>query len=203
MPPFRWNAAARRYVDARGRFVSDAEVRKALEGALANAQWRGRNLSQQLRAGEVSLADWQQGMRRIIKQVHLYSAAVAAGGWAQMTYTDFGNLGPVIRFHYGRLQAFAQAIEAGYPLMGRFMSRVELYLLAGRGSYWMQAAKLAKGQGMTHERNVLHPADHCAECVTQTGLGWVPIGTLVPVGARTCLSRCKCTIEYSNLGARE
>lgn len=195
-PLYRWNERAGRYVDERNRFVGQAEVRRALEQALLNAQRRGRSLSAQLRSGLVALPEWQQGMRRLIKQVHLYSAAVAAGGWQHMTYTDFGNLGPVVRFHYGKLQQFAEAIAAGLPLDGRFTQRVELYLLAGNNSYWMQEGKRQQQAGATEERNLLHPADHCPDCLAETARSWQPIGALRPVGQRRCLSRCRCTLEY-------
>lgn len=195
-PTYRWNPRAGRYTDGRGRFVPQRDVRNALEQALGSARERGRSLAQQLRGGYVSLGEWEQGMRQVIKQVHLYSAAVAAGGWAQMTYTDFGLLGPVIRFHYGKLGLFAAAIAKGSPLDGAFLQRVELYLLAGRASYWLQEGKRQRQGGATEEKNTLHPADHCTGCLREAARGWVPIGELVPVGDRRCLARCRCTIEY-------
>lgn len=52
-------------------------------------------------------------------------------------------------------------------------------------------------RGYRYERNMLHATEHCAVCVEQTGRGWVPIGTLVPIGSRTCRSNDRCTLSYA------
>lgn len=198
-PRFLWNASAGRYIDSRGRFVPRRDVLASLEAALRAAKERMRSLSTRLVSGEVALSQWQQGMRVAIKDVHLYSAAAAAGGWAQMKAEDFGKLGPEIRFHYDRLQLFARAIQLGNRLDGEFFQRVELYVLAGRVSYWKQNDVTQRAVGRTEERNVLHPADHCkggGSCVQESAREWVPIGSLIPIGERLCRARCRCTKEY-------
>lgn len=55
----------------------------------------------------------------------------------------------------------------------------------------------------TEERSILDPASsaHCHDsdlpgCVEQAALGWQPIGTLVPVGLRTCGTRDRCSTIY-------
>lgn len=199
MPPsqqFTWNLEAQRFVDSRGRFVSRERAVDALDAALDKAKLRGRVLATQLQAGKVSLQEWEEGMRQVVKEVHLYSAAVARGGWAQMSYTDFGNVGPTLRFQYQKLNAFAAEIAAGYPLDGRFLQRTDLYLLSGRTSFHKQDEVVQREAGKREERNLLRARDYCHGCLAESGRGWVPIGSLVPVGQRTCLSRCKCFVEY-------
>jgi hypothetical protein len=52
------------------------------------------------------------------------------------------------------------------------------------------------------ERNVLGAADrHCAQCVECSDRGWVVIGTLPQPGSRTCMSNCKCRMEYRTMPA--
>lgn len=46
------------------------------------------------------------------------------------------------------------------------------------------------------ERNLLGIADHCAGCIIETKRGWVPYGTLIPLGQRDCKAGCRCTIIY-------
>lgn len=194
---YTWNEQAVRYVDNRtGRFVSRSDVMGSLDAALESAKGRGRALSEQLRAGQLSLQDWETGMRQTVKEVHLYSAAAARGGWAQMSYADFGNVGPAMRFQYERLHNFGAQIAAGLPLDGHFMQRTELYMLSGRSSYHKQDTVVQREAGMTEERNILNPADHCDGCVGESARSWVPLGKLVPPGNRLCLSRCKCQVEY-------
>jgi hypothetical protein len=196
-PEYTWDAKLARYRNSAGRIVPRADVVGALERALDVAKGRARDLGASLRAGNISLAAWQQGMRVAIKDVHLYSAAVARGGWAQMTSEDFGYVGPRVRFHYGKLQAWAEQLQAGAaPLDGRFTTRTELYLLAGRGSFDDQDLRQQQEIGMQYERNILHAADHCFGCLEQSDRGWVPIGQLVRPGQRECMSRCRCTVAY-------
>lgn len=45
------------------------------------------------------------------------------------------------------------------------------------------------------EETVLHASENCAQCVGLSGLGWVDVGSLPPIGSRRCLSRCRCTIS--------
>ncbi len=39
---------------------------------------------------------------------------------------------------------------------------------------------------------------NCNECPPDAALGWVPIGTLRPIGARECEGRCLCHFEYTD-----
>lgn len=203
MNPFRWNPRAGRYVRANGRFVPNREVRHAIDVALDRTTRRIESLALDLRNGKVSLADWQRGMAREIKNVHIYSGAAARGGWAQLTQGDYGRIGRTLRDEYGYLDRFAQNIHSGrQPLDGRFVQRTRLYAQAGRRTYELQRERTMGEVGMTEQKNVLHAADHCDECVAETLLGWQPIGTLVPVGQRQCLSQCRCTMAYRG-GVRE
>lgn len=196
-PEYTWNARTGRYVDARGRFVSRDSVQRSLQQAIANTRAKAQALTARLRSGDASLVEWEQGMRRLVKNVHLYSAANARGGWAQMTAEDWGHVGPTVRFHYGKLHQFAQQLGAGLVMDGRVTSRVDMYMLAGRSSYDDQDFRLQRDKlGRTEERNVLVAAEHCAGCVEQSARLWVSIGTLTRPGTRDCLSRCRCWVEY-------
>ena len=195
-PEYTWDRRLARYRGAGGRLVGRAEVMRALDHALAGTGERARALGQRLRSGQVGLPEWQQGMLAAIKDAHLYSAALARGGWAQMSSEDWGYVGPRVRFHYGKLQQWAEQLEAGTaPLDGRFTARSEMYFLSARGSWDDQDMRQQQAIGMTEEANVPH-GENCPDCQEQTAMGWVPIGTLARPGQRACLSRCRCTVRY-------
>lgn len=193
---YRWNEASGRYITANGRFVPQASVRRALDGALQRAQTRFVGIANDLRESRISLTEWERRMREAVKDVHLYSAAAARGGWAQMSAADFGRVGRIVRDQYTFLNRFAADIASGAPLDGRFLQRVELYAQSGRRTFHLTERFLARARGMTEERSVLHPAEHCAVCVAEAARGWVPIGQLIPIGERTCLSRDQCSLEF-------
>lgn len=198
LPPsrYRWSERANRYIDANGRFVSRAFVRAEIDLALEAAQLRLAALAESLRVGGISLDAWIIEMRRAIKQVHLYSAAAARGGWAQMSQADYGRVGTLVREQYGYLENFANEIVDGLILDGRFLRRVALYGSAGRRTFHRVEQLEMQLRAMDEERSVLNPADHCEECIAEAAKGWVPLGTVIPIGERTCLTNCKCDMDY-------
>jgi hypothetical protein len=200
--PYRWRASAGRYVDPlTGRFVAQTTVRRWLDDALAAEQRRMQRAARAYRASAQTLSEldaFERAMREGIKNTHLMAAMSANGGAAQMTAADYGRVGRIVRFHYEKLEAWMQRIADGTaPLDGRFVVYAALYAGAARGTHYTFAGRVAATAGMTWEENLLGATDQsCAECLTQTDMGQVPIGTLVPVGQRTCLGNCECTIVY-------
>lgn len=196
MPDYRYNEAAGRYTNGRGQFVPAARVRATLDQTLATTAKRATALGDALQAGRISVATWNIEMRALIKGAHLYSGALAKGGWAQMTQADYGRIGQIVRKQYSYLEAFTRQIEKGLPLDGRFLRRVTMYVQAGRQTFHAVQRTLMRARGMTEERNRLGIAEHCDGCLQETARGWVPIGDLAPIGTRDCLAHCKCDVEY-------
>jgi hypothetical protein len=195
---FTYDPRAGRYrYKSSGRFVSRTVIRDALDAALESRRNRMRLLSEQLVNGEISTFRWYREMRRAIKDVHIYSAALAEGGWDRFRPEQWGRVGALIRDEYRYLARFRAQIASGQQLLdGSFLARVELYLEAGRSTHHVFEREVMIEIGMAEERNVLQPADHCSECVELTERGWVPIGELPPIGKRICKSRCRCYVEY-------
>lgn len=198
-PPsrYRWNARAGRYLDTRtGRFVSWQTIRRELDDALEATKRRMVSAGEQLRAGSISLEDWFVATRRLVKQVHLYSAAAAKGGWAQLSQADYGRVGAIVRDQYEFLLRFAEQIATQTPLDGRFLARVKLYADAGRATFHRTEREEMAVRQFTEERSMLHPADHCGGCVAEAAKDWQPIGSITPIGERECKGNCRCTMEY-------
>ena len=202
MPPrggFTYDPRSARYRDARGRFVAPAQVRAWLDVALDNAADRIDALASQLRRGEIDLISWQVRMAREVKNVQLYSAAMAKGGWAQLSNADLGRVGQAVRAQLEYLNNFANEIRSGRQrLNGTINSRAELYVHAGRGLYERTRRAELVLRGYDRERSLRHSGDSCAGCIEAEALGWQPIGVIVPIGARQCLSRCRCTFQFEN-----
>lgn len=199
MNPFVWDPSVGQYRYPNGRFVARKDVRDAIDKALQAEAHKTQTIGIQLRNGTITLSSWRQGMRDIARNVHLFSAALAKGGSAQMTQADFGRVGQVLRHEYRFLDKFAVAVSQGYPLDGRFFDRALMYAQAGRDTYHIVERAVMKDAGFVYESNVLTPAEHCTGedgCIAQTARGRVPIGELIPIGRRTCLRKCKCYLAY-------
>lgn len=177
--------------------IADSIVRQVLDVALEKAAARAQQVSSRYRLGELSLSEWDREMRAVIKDTQLYSAALAKGGWEQIGSSDIKAVEDKVAQQYGRLAAFRSDVAGGaQPTDGRFLQRAKMYAQASRGTFEAVRQDDEISLGRTEERNVLHPADHCAECVAETARGWSPIGSLTLVGERVCLVNCKCTVEY-------
>lgn len=199
VPEFRWNAAANRYIASNGQFVKVERIRGALDAFITGTVDAIETASNKLIAGEISLAQWQGEMMLHIKNANLAGGALEGGGWFNLSQADFGRMGQKIRGEYEYLRNFANQIESGaQPLNGRLTSRARLYGEQGRATYYEFGAIHAKEDGFKEERSFLTPSESCSECVGEAGKNWVPIGTLIPIGKRECLSNCNCYMQYRN-----
>lgn len=198
-PASRWTwehrAGRFRHVDS-GRFLPTSVVRAQVDAAVGDSAQTMRGLTQQLRDGRLTVAEWQQQMAQNVQVAHLSAATAAKGGWEQMAPADFGFVGARVRDQLGYLANFAQQVADGtQPLNGTAEQRAVLYGNAGRATHREMQRRMGHQAGDTFERNVLGATDSCPGCLDATAQGVVPIGTLPEVGDRDCSSNCRCVIE--------
>lgn len=200
IPEYLWNEKALQYTNrATGRFVSRETIKDQLFKVTKQSSDTMRAISQQLRDGNISLADWQLQMMQEIKTTHLAGAAMQRGGWQQMTQADFGRVGQIVRREYGFLRDLANGIESGdIKLDGRILLRAAQYGQAGRETnvtFWnLEADK----RGFDEERSILNPAEHCTECISEDDKGFQALGQMIPIGRRICRANDKCDKEFRN-----
>lgn len=195
---FTYSPATGRYrYTASGRFVTRSQVEEAIAGVVRGTAEEARRLAIALQEDRISLDLWRASMRDLVKDAHLYQAALAKGGWAQLTPADLGRLGPELRFHYARLERFVNQLADGLPTNGSFFQRVEMYMNMARPSYYTVREQVEAELGNTMEYNILGPKEHCEGCLEATALGKVPVGTLPKVGTRPCKANCSCRIGYT------
>ncbi len=96
-----------------------------------------------------------------------------------------------------------QLIRPGKPPMSpaQVGARMELYANAThQAAQKVQRGSKARNGSTRWERLIMgHPkTEHCSECPPDAALGWVPFGTLKPIGDRECEQLCLCHFEYSD-----
>lgn len=196
------NGEQHRYRDtSTGRYISARQVRADID-RMVDAAGRGaaRPLTEALRDRRISLAEWQSGMARAVKNVNYAAVASASGGVQNMTAVERGRAGHIIREQYKHLRNFAKEIETGkQPLDGRAIRRADMYMDAARGSYHEQkrAAEAAAHPGQVMMiRSIRHPGDSCRGCISLSGK-WFKMGNpeYIPVGRRECRTSCRCSEE--------
>jgi hypothetical protein len=198
-PEYTFSEASQRYRNmATGKYIKREVVRRALDTALDRSRNEVQRLSRALVNGNMSIAEWQVATAKEIKSMHLASASLAKGGWAQMGPREFGKVGNTLRNEYGYLAKFAEQIKDGTQrLDGSLISRANLYAQGPRGTYHAIEARGMLDQGKAECRNVLGGSDHnCEGCLAETAKGWMQLGELTPIGDRQCLSNCRCSVEY-------
>jgi hypothetical protein len=136
-------------------------------------------------------------MRQEIKRTQLSTTSLLRGGWNQMTAADYGRVGSNVRVQYHYLDGFVGDLRSGRQRMdGSFFNRAKLYPANARVTFHEQQTAQLDALGYTEELNVLHPAEHCVECIDARARGWVPIGTNVPIGKRQCVGNDRCSMRY-------
>lgn len=199
MASYRFDDRSMRFRDgASGRFISERQVRDAVDAVTDLSASRMGTLASDFRAGTIDAGRFLESMMTEIKSVQIASALAAYGGRDQMTQARWGTVGQVVRQQYAYArQMVADVLDGKQRMNGRLDARARQYANSGRSTYENVRRREMAKLGMAFERNVLHADESCAACLQQTGLGAVPIGTLSPIGSRTCRSACKCTIAYS------
>jgi hypothetical protein len=199
MADLTFDSASGRFRDSAGRYVSDARVRAVVDAVADQASARMAAASERLMAGQMSLASWQAEMQNTIKVSHLAASTLAHGGEAQMTPARYLMAAREIKAQYQYLRGFAAQIQSGeQPLNGGLISRAKQYGQAARVAFERERGRDQQSRGYQFERNVLGPArDHCSLCPELSARGWVPIGSLPPVGSRPCRAQDRCRISYS------
>lgn len=192
-----FNDQSGRFVDARGRFVSESSVRTVVDQVADLASTRMATASQALLDGQLSLASWQAELMRTLKSAHVATATIAHGGQARMGFAEYGSVGREIRTQYDYLRQFAEQVASGeQPLNGTLTARARQYGQACRPTFERAYGRDQQRRGYLACRNILHARESCSQCRAITARGWMPIGSLVPVGSRICRSNCRCTVSY-------
>lgn len=177
--------------------LSREEVRAEIERIVRYVKRQSGFLSRALMRQEISLVDWQIGMRDLIKSAHVLSGAIGYGGFEQMTAARWGAIGGRLRVEYGYLNNFAREIEQGRVILeSRLVNRAGLYAASIRQQYFAGEKAVASASGNTECRRILHALESCSGCVFWASRDFVPIDTQPPIGSLKCGQYCRCTLEY-------
>ena len=164
-------------------------------------------LAEALRNGSISLPEWEAAMRDMIREQYIAALELAKGGRENITQSDWGYLGSLIKKQYDYLGGFARDIAANPNawMNGRLDARMRLYQESSYTALENLIRREHIEQGYDEERRIRHAQDSCPGCIEQEQKDWQPIGTLDAIGAEECMTNCKCEFEFrrsaSNLSA--
>lgn len=148
--------------------------------------------------GRIEERDFRTQAQSIIRRGALAAAIVGVGGVGELTQNILTAVQRQVSRQFNLLDGFINEMSTR-ELTQRDRARTLQY-----GNFLHSVAVNAKRQ-MTldnaddeelEERRVLGAAEHCEDCIALASEGWVPAGTLPPIGVDTrCGDSCRCTIE--------
>jgi len=187
----RWDKQVSRYRAPNGRFVARKTVLTARDTIVDDSRRQLRAISEAYVNGKITLLDWQIQMKDTIKAAHTLSAGIAMGGKVNMTPSDWGRVGQMLRVQYEALNRFALDLEAGKPM---HFGRVDQYGKAV-GLTFQNAERLQKPLTQM-ARWVRSVRESCEGCRTQSYRGVQPLVMFPAIGSQNCRMNCHCRIEY-------
>ncbi len=195
LPGYSWDKALHNYVNNdTGRMVKRSEIGDLLREVTKGSEERLAGYARLVNNGALSPADFFRAMQEDIKLQTNVNAALAKGGWAQMTPADWGANGAQLRQESANLRNFANEIAAGNLSPAQIEARAALYTNTTYSRYWEIMTEQEKLAGMTQEGLVTVGDDRvCIACADAEARGMLPIGTFNP----PIHPGCRCDVEYS------
>lgn len=192
---YKWNAKARRYIDAKGRALSDKQVRAWINETVATGKKRIEAITKQYTEGLLTRPAWVTKVEPEIIRMHIAVAEIASGGRMQIDASLRGRIGSMVRFQRGKFKEFWLDTERLNLSADSILNRTSLYADSLIGTYEQMRQGVMLDGGFKEARNILGAAEkHCSECPSITG--WMSISDFPPIGTRACGPRDHCSVEY-------
>jgi hypothetical protein len=188
-----------------GRLVSRATVRGEINKLQDHVAKQSASLAKQYQAKQISLVDFELGMRELLKSAHIIASSVGKGGRALMTQGDWGRVGAKIKWQYGYLTKFARKLARGSISEALTTSRAKSYSSSILVSFYntfmdAQSEFVEDGKNPQRARLITNSEEGCVECAADEAQGWVSIDDMGEIGSRLCGDFCKCDIEFEDEG---
>ncbi len=193
-----WVASSGRFHDLEtGRFISGDTVREYLQRSIEGTQNALGGMTDLIDVGTLRPADFAEALRQEVKGEYIRQYLIGKGGLEQMTQSDWGSIGGMLKDQYRYLRGFEE--EMADLSAAQIRARANMYINSARESFERANARAMKAVNKTEELWVLGEAEHCEDCVALAAMGWVPIGahgTYPGAGETACLTNCQCHLEY-------
>lgn len=184
------------------------DVKKAdevVESVIRQGKNQLHELATKFRNGRLSDDAFEGQARTIIRRTHLGALSAGAGGLANLMPAHREALEQTLSVEFGYLKRFVQAVKdttADSSDFNKIPSRAGSYASSAWGTY-QQAMRIfisEQADGTLMEARYLGEAEHCQDCIDLSVevMGWVPVGTLPPIGDSKCRNECRCSFRYAS-----
>lgn len=166
--PWVWVAKAHTYRNTvTGRFMGATEMLGLRDTFAAAQAARAADLAERLAGGDIGLEAWQKAMRNDLKTSYIDQYVLAVGGRKNMTPSDWGRIGRMLRDQYGYLENFSRDIASGNMTAAQIAARAQMY----HGSS-VQAFERGNAASLGVPRLPAYPGDGSTSCMTNCRCHW-------------------------------
>jgi hypothetical protein len=196
--PYQFDPSSHRYRDSEtGRFVKVSDVVKAIDGEVARLEVRLKAQARLLIGGKIELSEFQTNFATILKESHLRTAAVGAGGVEGLTSMHYGKIGAALKKQYQYLNKFGQDLAAGKLSPEKAIKRAGMYAASIKTTFYETEFTSRSKVGFLAKRLLDSQARHCSECISFQRLQWISVDQIVPPGVNcSCGGRCRCRLVF-------
>lgn len=202
-PPYVWVKNVGRYRDtATGRFVPAQMIRDLTQSSIQTSSDISAALAERVVGGTLAPTDWRAVMQNELKGEYIRQYLTGIGGREQMTKSDWGKVGAMLKEQYKYLNGFAKDVAEKNLTPEQVAMRAGMYFNSAREAFEKANAKVQKAQQRDEVAWMLGASEHCEDCLAFAALGWQPVdsdpfGGAVPGSGDTrCLTNCQCSLEY-------
>lgn len=202
-----WDKRVSRYRRSdTGRFVARKRIVRLLERSISQRERRLNDGVLAYMEGRISPAAWESRTRMLLGRQYNQSAALARGGWDQLTFTEYGRVGGRLRWEYARLNEMSTQIQAGEVSPAQALNRMRMYMGNARHEFLQGErevlAAAPEGKSVLERRLLSAEAESCQDCLDYYDRGWQPAGSLpLPTEACQCGGGCRCSMERRTVDA--
>jgi hypothetical protein len=191
-----WDASKALYRTSSGEEIPYRAIRASVEAVVDDTKAKLRALTQARNQGKISIPEWTTQTEPLLKKLYGSVAQIASGGKEQMTAPLNGQLGARTRFQLDKFKGFWLEVERGELSDAAILARMDMYADAAVSVYENLRLSVMTEAGFLEAINILNAENSCNECPAISSRGWIPIEEMTPPGSRTCLSRCRCSVDY-------
>jgi hypothetical protein len=177
----------------------DSVIHAEIDMPIAAGQMVLRNLTNQLYAGDITLAQWQAGVVSELKDAHLAQALFGAGGRSQLTDAGLAQVRQTLSRQIEFLRKFTDDIAAGRISERQALSRISQYANATRQSFWIERERSISAERRIEIDWMLSVAEHCDDCLAlAAGSPYRPgeLGQYPGDGGTQCRGNCQCFLVF-------
>jgi hypothetical protein len=154
-----YDIATKTFIDEAGRRMSEATLLEVRDGYLEAMDTLLDDYATNLANGSWTLGMFEDEMRRRLRTAYVAEYTLGKGGASQMTQSDYGRLGNMLKAQYKHLRGYLDDVQSGAETRGTAGQRAKNFLGSARQGF-------SRGRGRAYGLDLpVHPGDGGTPCV--------------------------------------